>query len=58
MPIDYSRGLVRVGVQSAVARPETEALLKKLMQERGIPVPAATGSSICITDLCKGSSPQ
>ena len=43
MPIDYSRGLVRVGVQSAIARPETEALLKKLMEERGIPVPPPTG---------------
>jgi ankyrin repeat protein len=55
MPIDYSRGLVRVGVQSATARPETEALLRKLMEERGIPVPAPTGQSICITDVCKGS---
>ena len=55
MPIDYSRGLVRVGVQSAVARPDTEALLKKLMEERGIPVPPPTNASICITDVCKGS---
>ncbi len=54
-PIDYSRGLVRVGVQSATARPETEALLRKLMEERGIPVPAPTGKSICITDICEGS---
>lgn len=54
MPIDYARGLVRVGVQSATARPETEALLKKLMEERGIPVPPPTNASICITDLCKG----
>ncbi|HEY6340282.1 MAG TPA: ankyrin repeat domain-containing protein [Bryobacteraceae bacterium] len=35
MPEDYARGLVRVGVQSAIAHPETEALLKKLMEERG-----------------------
>lgn len=56
LPIDYSRGLVRVGVQSAISHPETEALLKKLMEERGIPVPAATGASICITDVCKGTS--
>jgi ankyrin repeat protein len=54
MPIDYARGLVRVGVQSATARPETEALLKKLMEERGIPVPPPTNASICITDVCKG----
>ena len=56
MPVDYARGLVRVGVQSAVARPEAEALLKKLMEERGIPVPPPTGTSICITDVCKGVS--
>ncbi len=56
MPIDYSRGLVRVGVQSAIPHPDTEALLKKLMESRGIPVPAPTGGSICITDLCKGSA--
>jgi ankyrin repeat protein len=54
MPVDYARGLVRVGVQSATARPEAEALLKQLMEERGIPVPAPTGTSICITDVCKG----
>jgi ankyrin repeat protein len=54
MPVDYARGLVRVGVQSAIARPEAEALLKKLMEERGIPVPPPTGTSICITDVCKG----
>ena len=58
MPIDYSRGLVRVGVQSAIAHPETEALLKMLMDERGIPVPAATGGSICITDVCRGPGRQ
>ena len=58
MPIDYARGLVRVGVQSAIAHPETEALLRKLMEERGIAVPAPSGTSICITDVCKGTSPQ
>ena len=58
MPIDYSRGLVRVGVQSAISHPDTEALLKKLMEARGIPVPSATGASICITDVCKGSAAQ
>jgi ankyrin repeat protein len=54
MPVDYARGLVRVGVQSAIAHPEAEALLTKLMEERGIPVPPPTGTSICITDVCKG----
>jgi ankyrin repeat protein len=58
LPIDYSRGLVRVGVQSAIPHPETEALLKKLMDEHGVPVPAPTGASICITDVCKGPSAQ
>jgi ankyrin repeat protein len=52
-PIDYSRGLVRVGVQSAIPHPETEALLAKLMTERGIPVPKAFGSSICLTKVCE-----
>jgi ankyrin repeat protein len=54
--LDYSEGLVRVGVQSAVARPETAALIRKLMKERGLPVPPEnrTVQSICITDICQG----
>jgi ankyrin repeat protein len=55
MPVDYARGLVRVGVQSALPHPETEALLKKLMEERGIPAPPPTGASICVTALCQGN---
>ncbi len=53
--IDYADGLVRVGVQSAIAHPETSALLRKLMEERGMTVPAEgrTLASICVTDLCK-----
>jgi hypothetical protein len=53
--IDYSDGLVRVGVQSAIPHPETAALLRKLMVARGIPVPpeGRTLESICITDICK-----
>jgi len=53
--IDYADGLVRVGVQSAIAHPETSALLRKLMKERGLPVPeeGRTLASICITDVCK-----
>ena len=53
--IDYADGLVRVGVQSAIAHPETSALLRRLMKERGLPVPAEgrTLASICITELCK-----
>jgi ankyrin repeat protein len=53
--IDYADGLVRVGVQSAIAHPETAALLRRMMKERGLEVPAEgrTLASICVTDLCK-----
>jgi uncharacterized protein len=53
--IDYADGLVRVGVQSAIAHPDTAALLRRLMKERGLPVPAEgrTLASVCITDLCQ-----
>ncbi|HJT87083.1 MAG TPA: ankyrin repeat domain-containing protein, partial [Bryobacteraceae bacterium] len=54
IPIDYARGLVRVGVQSALAHPDAEALLKKLMEARGLPVPAPFKSSICLAVLCSG----
>jgi ankyrin repeat protein len=53
LPVDYADGLVRVGVQSAIAHPETAALLRKLMTDRGIPVPAPLTSSVCITAICK-----
>ncbi|HTA40957.1 MAG TPA: ankyrin repeat domain-containing protein [Bryobacteraceae bacterium] len=55
IPIDYSRGLVRVGVQSALPHPDAEALLAKLMKEKGLEVPPNFGSSICLTTLCKGT---
>jgi ankyrin repeat protein len=53
--IDYADGLVRVGVQSAIPHPETSALLRKLMLERGLPVPpeGRTLDSICVTDICQ-----
>ncbi len=53
--IDYADGLVRVGVQSAIAHPETSALLRKMMKERTLQVPDAgrTLASICVVDLCK-----
>jgi hypothetical protein len=53
--IDYSDGLVRVGVQSAIGHPESSALLRRMMKERGLPVPdeGRTFASICITELCK-----
>ncbi len=57
IPIDYTRGLVRVGVQSAIAHPDAEALLAKLMKEKGLEVPPNFGSSICLTTLC-GASPD
>jgi ankyrin repeat protein len=53
--IDYADGLVRVGVQSAIAHPQSSALLRRLMTERGLPVPeeGRTLASICVTDLCR-----
>ncbi|HXP87978.1 MAG TPA: ankyrin repeat domain-containing protein [Bryobacteraceae bacterium] len=53
-PVDYADGLVRVGVQSAIAHPETGLLLRKLMTAAGLPAPAVgrTLESICITDAC------
>jgi len=55
LALDYADGLVRVGVQSAVARPETSALIRKLMTERGIAVPPPNRvvESICIVEICK-----
>ena len=52
--VDYADGLVRVGVQSAIAHPETGLLLRKLMAAQGLPVPpeGRTLESICITDAC------
>lgn len=52
--IDYADGLVRVGVQSAIAHPETAALLRRLMLEANLEVPpeGRTLDSICVTDLC------
>jgi hypothetical protein len=56
VPIDYTRGLVRVGVQSAIPHPEAEALLANLMKARGLEVPPNFGSSICLTTLCGDTS--
>jgi ankyrin repeat protein len=55
LPVDYADGLVRVGVQSAIAHPETGLLLRKLMTAAGLPAPpmGRTLESICITDACE-----
>ncbi|HEV2202640.1 MAG TPA: ankyrin repeat domain-containing protein [Bryobacteraceae bacterium] len=49
IPLDWARGLVRVGVQSAIPHPEAEKLLVMLMKERGLPIPPPPSSSICLT---------
>ena len=54
IPLDWARGLVRVGVQSAIAHPEAAALLTKLMTERGMPIPPPPTSSICLTEGLNG----
>ena len=53
--IDYADGLVRVGVQSAMEHPETAAMMRELMMERGLEVPleGRTLDSICVVDICK-----
>jgi ankyrin repeat protein len=57
--LDYAEGLVRVGVQSAVVRPEAAALIRKLMAERNMPTPPIdrTILSVCVVALCQGTSP-
>jgi len=54
VPLHYSQGLVRVGVQSAIAHPETAAFIKKLMTDRGLPIPPDITSSICLTKGVNG----
>jgi ankyrin repeat protein len=53
LPLDYADGLVRVGVQSAIAHPDTAALLRKLMTNAGVAIPPPITSSVCITPVCK-----
>jgi len=54
MPLHYSQGLVRVGVQSAIPHPDTEALIRQMMKDRGLPIPADITSSICLTKGVNG----
>jgi ankyrin repeat protein len=54
LPVDYADGLVRVGVQSAIAHPETGRVLRELMKQAGMDPPAEgrTLDSICIVEVC------
>jgi hypothetical protein len=54
LPVDYADGLVRVGVQSAIAHEETGKVLRDLMKQAGLKTPpeGRTLDSICITDIC------
>lgn len=56
--VDYADGLVRVGVQSATTHPEAAQLLRRLMTERGLPVPpeGRTLESICVVDICRAGA--
>ena len=54
IPLHYAQGLARVGVQSALAHPETEALIRKLMKEKGLTIPPDITGSICLTKGLKG----
>jgi cytohesin len=52
--VDYADGLVRVGVQSAIAHPEAGLLIRKLMTAQGMTPPpmGRTLESICIVEAC------
>ena len=58
--LDYADGLVRTGVQSAVPRPETAALVRSMMTERGLPVPPPNRviESICVVEMCAERTPK
>jgi len=53
--LDYSEGLVRVGVQSAIPHPETAKFIRKLLADRGLPVPPENRNvdSICVVEICQ-----
>ncbi|MEP6961528.1 MAG: ankyrin repeat domain-containing protein [Acidobacteriota bacterium] len=54
IPLHYAQGLVRVGVQSAIAHPDTAALIKDLMKAKGLEIPPDITSSICLTKGVNG----
>jgi ankyrin repeat protein len=53
--IDYADGLIRFATQMSQARPETAALIRKLMTERGLKVPPPNRAfeTICRDVLCE-----
>jgi ankyrin repeat protein len=53
--VDYADGLVRVGVQSAIAHPDTAKLLRVLMTARHLPVPpeGRTLNTVCTKEVCE-----
>jgi len=59
--VDYADGLIRIGTQSAIIQPEAGALLRKLMTERGMPIPPPnrTIESVCLGgELCDDLAPE
>jgi ankyrin repeat protein len=55
LPVDYADGLVRIGTQMAIARPEAAKLLRTLMREQGLQVPpeGRTIETVCRPpDVC------
>jgi len=58
--VDYADGLVRVGVQSAVAWPEAGKLIREMMADRGLEYPPINRSidSICVVEICKERQPE
>ncbi|HEY4361055.1 MAG TPA: ankyrin repeat domain-containing protein [Bryobacteraceae bacterium] len=54
IPLDWARGLVRVGVQSAIPHPDAEKLIVKLMEDRGLKIPPPPKDSRCLTQGVKG----
>ena len=55
-PVDFADGVVRIGTQSAIVRPEAARLLRKLLAERGLRVPpeGRTYDTVCVApDVCE-----
>jgi hypothetical protein len=53
LALDYAQGLVRRGVQSAIAHPATADLIRKLMADRSMEIPEPLKASICLAQICK-----